>query len=284
MRKHVLSVGLLLLVLGLAGCPSTKVIVPPITETAARIDLPGKFVWFDLFSTDMTTSSNFYEALFGWRIERTNSDVARVKTIHYRGRAIANLIGREADSGKARWLPYMSVKDVDSSLRQAEDLGGTIYKPAKELPNRGRIGIALDPQQAVFAMVASSIGDPVDDKPEANRWLGSELWTTDADGAGEFYSKLAGYTVKLVEVHKKVQYRVLTSQGCRRGGIVSLPWRHATPEWIPYIGVNDVLGTTIKAQKLGGKLLLAPDMSVKQGRVAIIEDPVGAVFGIQQVK
>ena len=53
-------VALLLLCFGLVGCYSTKVIMPPITESAAQIKAPGKFVWYDLYSTDMNSCENFY--------------------------------------------------------------------------------------------------------------------------------------------------------------------------------------------------------------------------------
>ena len=88
----------------------------------------------------------------------------------------------------------------------------------------------------------------------------------------------------LINVHEKVEYRMLSRNGKRRGGIVSIPWKTVKPEWIPYITVDKVLQTVIKAQELGGKVLLTPDMSVKEGRVAIIADPTGAVFGIQQLR
>jgi len=270
-------------VFGLAGCASQKVIVPPVSNSAAFLRLPGKFVWFDLYTTDMTSASNFYDALFDWDFERTNDTNPRIKTVFHRGKAIGNMIGRESEPGNSQWLSYMSVEDVDSSVVAAENMGATLHIPAKELPNRGRIAVILDPQKAGVALLTSSTGDPVDDKYVINRWLGCELWTTDVDGAGLFYKKLVGYDVELKDMKGKGKYSLLTRRGKRRGGIAKIPWDDVKPEWIPYIAVENVLATTMKAQTVGGTVILAPDMSIKEGRVAIIADPSGAVFGIQQL-
>ena len=189
---------------GLAGCASNKIIVPAISDNAAGIHLPGKFVWFDLFTTDMTAASNFYDALLGWDFERTNEINPAVKTIYQNGKPIANMIGRNGEPGQSKWLSYMSVEDVDTGIAIAQNNGGSEYKPAKELPNRGRVAVIHDPQGATVALLTSSSGDPQDNAFVSNRWLGCELWTTDVDAAVAFYQKLAGYDVSLVDVHEKV--------------------------------------------------------------------------------
>lgn len=276
----------LLLGMGLvmAGCASTKVVVPSVNEGVAHDRLPGKFVWFDLFTTDLDAASNFYESLLGWDIRPVQESNGNVRTAFYKGKALANMVDRKGKSSQSQWLSYISVTDVDKTLENAKMMGGKIHKNAMELPNRGRVGIALDPQKAAFAIVASPVGDPEDSVPTPNTWLGSELWTTDVKGAEQFYAELVGYAVKLVTVHEQVQYRLLMAEGRRRGGITVLPWENVAPEWIPYIAVDDVLATVAKVRKLGGEVLLAPDMSVEHGLLAVIADPTGALFGVQQVK
>ncbi len=277
-------VALLLLCFGLVGCYSTKVIVPPITENAAQLKQPGKFVWFDLFSTDMTSCENFYGALFGWEFGRTNEYDPGVKTVFLDGKPIANMIGRLADPGDSQWLGYISTTDVDGGLAVAEANGGKIYRAAKDLPARGRVGIGIDPQGAPFALVNSPIGDPVDDGLKPNRFIGCELWTTDADAAVKFYSILAGYEVKVVDVRDDIQYRMLTINGKRRGGVVQIPWEGMQPEWLPYVAVENILAVLTKVEAQGGKVLIAPNMDVKEGRMAVVADPSGAVIGLHQMK
>lgn len=269
---------------GLTGCLSQKIVVPTISDSAAQISLPGKFIWFDLFTTDMTSASNFYDALFGWDFERTNEFNPAVKTIFYRDKPIGNMIGRDAEAGNSQWLSYMSVPEVDMVEQIAVENGGEIIRDAKDLPDRGRVAVIRDPQKAAVALLTSSSGDPVDSKFMANLWLGAELWTTNVDGAVAFYQKIAQYDVSLVDVHEKMQYRLLTKNGRRRGGIVPIPWNDVKPEWVPYVAVDNLLSILTKVDKLGGKVLLTPDMSIKEGRVALIADPSGGVIGLQQIK
>ncbi len=277
-------VALLLLCFGLVGCYSTKVIMPPITESAAQIKAPGKFVWYDLYSTDMNSCENFYGNLFGWDFQRTNEFEPRVKTIFLNGKPIGNMIGRDAEPGDSQWLCYISTNDVDGALAVTEANGGKIYRPAKDLPDRGRVGVGIDPQGAPFALLNSPVGDPIDDGVKPNRWLGCELWTTDADAAVKFYSTLAGYEVEVIDVHDKVQYRMLKVGGKRRAGVVSIPWKEMKPEWLPYVAVENILAVLTKVEKQGGKVLIAPNMNVKEGRMAVVADPSGAVIGLHQMK
>lgn len=281
--KGAMVVVLLMLMTGLAGCPSTKVTFPAVTESAAELRLPGKFVWFDLYSTDMTACENFYEALFGWDFRRTNDYVPRVKTVFSASRPIANMIGREAKPGDSRWLPYMSTTNVAATTELAVDNGGELRLKPGSMPDRGQVAVVVDPQGAAFGLVSSPIGDPPDGQPSPSMWLGAELWTTDVKGAVRFYQAVAGYDVKTVMVHDKVEYRVLSVKGRRRGGMVAIPWKGMKPEWVPYIAVADVADVVKRVPGLGGKVLIKPDMSVREGRLAMIQDPSGAVFGVHQI-
>ncbi|MGB5623571.1 MAG: hypothetical protein WBN65_13845, partial [Gammaproteobacteria bacterium] len=40
--------------------------LPPVTTEASGEYLPGKIIWADLFSSNVETSRNFYQQLFGW--------------------------------------------------------------------------------------------------------------------------------------------------------------------------------------------------------------------------
>lgn len=282
MRKIFLPFAAALMLLVFAGC-APKVVFPPVTAPATGSLLPGKFVWFDLFTENPAVSAEFYHTLFGWQFQPTGDKADRVKTVSSEGVPIANLIAREGWTGKAKWLSYLSVRDVETSLARVKELGGTVHREARVLPDRGKVAIAVSPQNASFGLITSSTGDPADVGPVVNRWLGSELWAKDEGASAKFFSLLAGYSVKRVKVRGKATYTMLFSQGHRRGGIVEFPWSGGVPEWVPFIAVANAREVADKAAKMGARLLLAPDMRVKEGRVAIIEDPDGAVFGIQQV-
>ena len=69
-----------------------------------------------------------------------------------------------------------------------------------------------------------------------------------------------------------------------RAGVVKILWDDVKPNWIPYVAVKDVMETIGKAEALNGKLLIQPSKEIRENPLAIIADPSGAVFGIQQIR
>lgn len=275
-----------LVVMGISSCSKQQVIVPRLTPEPTNIHLVGKFVWFDLFTNDLQTASHFYEELFGWSFHPAESKRKIVDTITREGVPIANAIQINRNKNKvrkSRWLSYVSVEDVDRSAKLVEQLNGTIFRGPKELPNRGRVAVVKDPQGAVFAMVTVLGGDPPDKGMMENFWMGSELWTSHMDSALNFYHLLVGYEQQWVDVKSDSKYCLLIKDGRPRAGMVKIPGNDVKPNWVPYIAVEDVMAIADKAKRLGGILLIEPDKKVKEGMVAIISDPNGAVFGVQQL-
>ena len=63
---------------------------------------------------------------------------------------------------------------------------------------------------------------------------------------------------------------------------MKIPGNDINPNWLPYIAIDDVMAIVEKAETLGGKILMAPDKTIGEGLCAIIADPSGAVFAVQQ--
>jgi uncharacterized protein len=55
------------------------------------------------------------------------------------------------------------------------------------------------------------------------------------------------------------------------------------PNWGVYFAVDDADATAAKAQELGGSLFMGP-MDIEPGRMAVLADPIGAVFNILRLK
>jgi predicted enzyme related to lactoylglutathione lyase len=53
----------------------------------------------------------------------------------------------------AHWLVYFAVDDCDAKVQKVTELGGTVMKPADDIPGVGRFAILNDPQGAVFAII-----------------------------------------------------------------------------------------------------------------------------------
>ena len=56
------------------------------------------------------------------------------------------------------------------------------------------------------------------------------------------------------------------------------------PHWNNYVSVTNADESAKKAQELGGKLLVPPFDVMEHGRMAVLQDPTGAVFQVWQPK
>jgi predicted enzyme related to lactoylglutathione lyase len=52
--------------------------------------------------------------------------------------------------------------------------------------------------------------------------------------------------------------------------------------WINFVRVEDAGMVSAKAVALGGRMLVAPHMDRHGGRVAVLTDPAGALFGVME--
>ena len=110
----------------------------------------------------------------------------------------------------------------------------------------------------------------------------SELTTTDAAAAADFYSALVGWEKK---GEPMPGYHIFGRAGEMLGGITNLKEGCTTPCWMPYITVDDLDATLAKAEELGATIILPPmDIPNDGGRIAIIKDPQEVMTGLAQYK
>ena len=107
----------------------------------------------------------------------------------------------------------------------------------------------------------------------------SELTTTDAAGALNFYSALVGWESK---GEPMPGYHVFGRGTEMLGGISDAHCGEGEKK-APYISVDDLDATLAKVQGLGGSVIM-PAMAIPNdgGRIAIIKDPQGVATGLAQ--
>lgn len=247
--------------------------------------LLGKFVWHDLMTDDVAAARRFYGGLLGWEFEQTTHPRGGDYTLiraggHYLGGMV--LLEDPAGADFSRWLPYLSVADVDAAVASTESAGGAALVGPLDLGDIGRAAAVSDPQGAVLGLLRSRIGDPDDSlAPAPGRVVWNELLAADDAGAAAFYSSLAGFEVATMP-RRGGEYTVLRAQGRERAGIMPRPDTRLEPLWLTYFAVADVTAATKRAAELGGKVLLAPAPELRDGRLAVVTDPSGALLALQQ--
>ena len=59
----------------------------------------------------------------------------------------------EAEGAPPTWGAYITVDDVDTTVRKAEELGAKILNPPNDIPDVGRMATLQDPQGAVISIM-----------------------------------------------------------------------------------------------------------------------------------
>lgn len=122
--------------------------------------------------------------------------------------------------------------------------------------------------------------------PGAFCWI--ELGTTDQNAAKKFYGTLFGWEVKDLPMGPGDSYTMFKVQGRdAAAGYTLRPDQQAAgvpPHWMIYVAVESADASARKAEQLGGKVVAAPFDVYTVGRMAVIQDPTGAVFSVWQAK
>lgn len=108
----------------------------------------------------------------------------------------------------------------------------------------------------------------------------NELLTGDVAGAGAFYTKLFGW--QAAAMPGGMPYTIFKKDEMFVGGMMTLPMPGVPPHWLNYVSVESADASAARIAELGGKICKAPFDIPNVGRIAIAQDPQGAVFGIFQ--
>jgi hypothetical protein len=122
--------------------------------------------------------------------------------------------------------------------------------------------------------------------PGAFCWI--ELSTTDQNAAKGFYSSLFGWASQDHPMGPNDFYTMFQLEGRDTGAAYTVrPEQRAQgvpPHWMIYISVESADAAARRAAQLGGKVLAPPCDVYDIGRMAVIQDPTGAVFALWQPK
>lgn len=116
---------------------------------------PGSISWTDLTVPDAQRVRDFYQAVAGWTaapvdmggyedfcMMREGSDTPVAGICHARG---------ENASLPPQWLVYLTVPDLEASLRACMANGGRVVVPVRQM-GPGRMAVIADPAGAVAAL------------------------------------------------------------------------------------------------------------------------------------
>ena len=264
-----------LLIMFQAGCSLLQ--PPDILKEKTLTYHPGKFVWHDLVTSDVATTKSFYGQLFSWTFEERG----RYTIVSLHDKRIGGILDIQPvtpERHAARWISSLSVSDVDQATSIVLANGGKVHRGPENIGDRGRVALVSDPQGAQLSLIHTKKGDPSDGPIAEGSWLWHELWTNNPDSSVNFYQELAGYS----SIEELDSYLILKAGDKWRAGIRNLFNQALEQRWVPVIKVNDVKAISALAKQLGGKVIIEAENPDYADQVALLADPSGALFMIQE--
>jgi len=261
------------------GCAMARPQWPAISDVSTGVHIQGRWVWAELITDNVEAEKTFYQQAFGWQFESRGRGKDIYTLVRVNGRPIAGIVHHVKPAGaerSARWLPFMSVPDVARAAEQAAASNGKVLVPPKIIPGRGEASVLSDPEGALFGVIHTGTGDPPDAFPSYKAWLWLELWAKDAPQMGDFYRPIGAYTVMREEGPGDRTELRLIADGYPRAGILELLRKDLPTTWLPYVRVKDLQETVDSVVRAGGRVVIEPSPKIRNGKVAVFLDPLGA--------
>ena len=106
----------------------------------------GRVAWFDITTTDLAKSKEFYSKLFDWTFTPVKGTDRAVEIVSG-GTAIGTIRSADGKISAFNGVIYVQVTDIHASSKKAKELGGAVAPgfPFNLPDGRGAIGLVLDP-------------------------------------------------------------------------------------------------------------------------------------------
>ena len=242
---------------------------------------PGTFSWTDLATTDQEGAKTFYGALLRWDADdQPVGDGVVYSMMNIGGKPVAgispqNEMQRQAGAPPA-WNSYVTVESADDAADRATKLGATVVAPPLRDGRRADGGHPGSAGRVLHGVGAEAAHRRLD-RQRPRRPLLERAASPDLDASAGFYRELFGWEAQPLE-DMPFPYRVIQNAGAGNGGM--RPAQENEPTyWLVYFGTDDIDASLAKATELGGTTLMGP-MDIGMGKIAILQDPQGAVFAL----
>ncbi|MCB0077934.1 MAG: VOC family protein [Anaerolineales bacterium] len=243
----------------------------------------GLFSWIDLSTPAVAEAKAFYTALFGWDAEDIPVPGAPPYTMfRIEGYSVAGAgpLPPGSEGHHAYWSSYINHEDVDAVAARVAAAGGTVTRPPMDVMEEGRMAIIQDPTGAVVGLwqPKNHIGAQLVNQDNTLIW--NELQTRESERAIPFYQALFDWTSRRDENG----YVTFAADGRVQAGLMETDdsWGEIPSHWAVYFKVAAVQDLAIRAEALGGTMIVPPSRAGQMGTFAVLQDPQGASFTVME--
>lgn len=245
--------------------------------------------WIEHSSVDPQASKEFYGQLFGWTFEDSpmtgddGTDLGTYSMAKLDEDRIAGLGPIMGEGQPSSWGVYLAADDVDDAVAKAQQAGGRVLAEPTDIPGSGRMAWVADPTGAAVGLWQDQgfAGSQRANEHGTNIW--NELVTADLAQAAPFYEQTVGLRAQTDEMPDGAgSYSGFYVGDKMIGGFMAPQAEGIPPHWNVYFNVDDADAITAKAQQLGATTVADPFDVPGVGRLAVLQDPQGAMFNLMQ--
>jgi len=245
----------------------------------------GRFVWFELLTSDPEAAIAFYTEVLGWKTQSFGEGSNYTMFVSSQGPlggvTVLPELAKQAGS-PSYWQANVEVENIDAAVAKVKDLGGKVIH-AENVPNVGNFAIITDPQGAAISLFTPSRPMESHDAAQTGEFSWHELYTADHNAALQFYCAVFGWE-KMGEhnMGDMGTYLLWGREGVQLGGMMNLPPspEPLPPGWMFYVTANELDATLARAKRKGAIVISGPH-EVPGGRTVVqLRDPQGAMIAL----
>lgn len=255
-------------------------------------DQQGKWIWYELITSDPEGAKAFYETVVGWSMTTGHGDTNDYGFLTAPDGAMVGGLLRLSDDmaahgAKPCWLGYLSVDDVDAELEAIQGDGGHVLMPASDIAMAGRVAMVADPGHAPFYIMKPTPppggGESSAFQHELNPghcgW--NELMAADAPREVAFYTKHFGWDLpEAMDMGPMGKYQFIAKDGVGLGAIMDVWAQAPEPHWNHYFWVDSIAAAKAAVEANGGTVINGPMQVPGGGWILQGIDPQGAQFNL----
>lgn len=239
-----------------------------------------KFCWHGVISTNAERAKAFYPEVLGWKVMTAPMGDTEATMFAAGGVPRLHLSEPHMPGVPSHWENYLRVADVDASTRAAAEHGGKVMVPPTDIPP-GRFSVVTSPSGAVLHLFHEADEGRSENPPAGPgsiHW--TELHSTDVDADLAWLKGTLGVTVESMPMPNGGAYYLLNGESGPLGGAMAAMNPGAPAYWLTWVEVDNADDALDRVKRHGGTgmtpVMEMPDI----GRMAVVADPTGAVFGV----
>lgn len=239
----------------------------------------NQFCWHGVISTRPEEAARFYSKVLDWQIATIPMGDENATFFQAAGVSRAHIMAPPMEGVPSHWDNYLRVDDVDAATAAAVANGGSVVVRGMDIPP-GRFSVVASPSGAAFSLFHEADPASSEHAPDgvgSIHWV--ELHSTNLAPDIAWLKATFGFEIDTMQMPNG-DYFVLKSDGEMCGGATKQENPGAPSMWLTWVSVADVDGTVSTASEAGGQVFVPPFDVPGVGRMSVLADPTGGVFGV----